>query len=183
MARQTRYMGSAGLAFAEYREMNKLSKLSEQGWFLEKFAFFGYKLRKGTPRKLIYCLDIRSLEADERSGYMDIFEAGGWRHVCSAGDLHIFAAEPGTESIYTDHSTTYEKYMRALRSFKALMLVMLAVTAAGLGISYMAEEVWSHDTARLISIVALSVSSALLVPSVMVYTAYWLRVRKLRSRI
>ncbi|MEK8126564.1 DUF2812 domain-containing protein [Paenibacillus filicis] len=176
-AKQTHYVGSAGLAFAERIEMNKLSRLAAKGWLLESFAFLGYRLRRGTPRNLVYVLDIRRLKQDEREEYFHIFEAGGWQHVCSQGELHIFAAEPGTEAIYTDPSTARDKYARAVRVGQSATLLMAALTLAGSGLRY-AGEVWGNSTLiPYIGVGASLVGLTLLVPSIMVYAAYWLRLR------
>jgi len=178
---KTRYMGSAGLAFAEQGEMKKLGKMSEQGWLLERLAFLGYRLLRGTPHKLDYCLDIRLLDETEKNDYFDIFAAGGWKHVTSEGSFHIFSAEPGTEPIYTDRDTMRDKYTRVGRISRLFTVVMLILTLAVWGLLYISTEIWSSVIARNAAFAALTVCAALLVPSIMVYTAYVWRIRKLKS--
>lgn len=181
MDKKTRYMASAGLAFAEHKEMNKLSKLSEQGWFLEKFSFLGYTLRNGPSHKLIYCLDIRQLQENELNNYREIFEAGGWNHVCSSGDLHVFSAEPGTEPIYTDRTSTFEKYSRTLSLYKMASFILLVLTIGIIGLLYLSAEVWQNVIIQNAAAVGLVFFSILLVPSIMMFVAYSLRVNKLKS--
>ncbi|ASA20465.1 DUF2812 domain-containing protein [Paenibacillus donghaensis] len=177
----TRYKPSVGLAFGEQLEMNKLSQLSEQGWFLERFALFGYRLRRAPAHKLIYCLDMRRLEAGEREDYLEIFAAGQWQHVCSGGEFHIFAAEPGTAPIYTDTATLLDKYTQIFRTSKLLAFSLLAMTLAAALLFCLSAVVWDNATVRHTAWVALSILIIPLVPSLMVYTAYRLRIRRLKA--
>jgi hypothetical protein len=106
---KVKYIYNGGLAFSEEKDMQRLNDFAKKGWFLESFALlgFGYKLRKGKPKELVYNLDYR-IDADEE--YFSLFEASGWSLICSAGHLHIFAAPAGTKPIYTDQQTLREKY-------------------------------------------------------------------------
>src|SRR5665648_40036 len=73
----TRYVPSLGLAFAEKKEMEKLSKLAEEGWILDSFAFLGYKLCKRNVEKLIYSVDYNDPPHAEQEEYLQIFREGG----------------------------------------------------------------------------------------------------------
>ena len=44
---RTKYMMSGGLAFSEQKDLEKLSKLSSEGWHVRKFSFLGYTLEQG----------------------------------------------------------------------------------------------------------------------------------------
>lgn len=107
--KEVKYVYNGGLAFSEDRDMQRFSDYAREGWFLESFAYLGfsYKLRKGTPKKLVYSLDYRK-NADEE--YFALFEASGWSLVCSQAHIHIFSAPVGTKPIYTDQDTLLEKY-------------------------------------------------------------------------
>lgn len=179
--KETRYMSSMGLAFAEQREMRKLSRLAAQGWLLESFAFAGYALRRGQPQNLIYSLDMQAVGKEELEEYRETFRAGGWRPVCSAGEMHIFAAAPGTRPIHSDPGTHLEKYRRMSRITLLLTLVFLAITFAGIAVlaTGLSEEVRILTQAVWL---LLSLSAAVGIPSLMMHIAYRIRSRSLRIR-
>lgn len=108
-----RFIIGRGLAFSETKEMQHLSKLAEEGWFLESPAFcgFGYKLCRGEKQELQYCIDYQKLTKEESIDYFDMFAAAGWNHVMTVGNvIHYFTAAPGTKPIYSDQTTLLEKY-------------------------------------------------------------------------
>jgi len=124
--RNTKYVSSGGVAFSESKDMKKLSKYAKNGWLLESFAPFGYKLRKGESKNIEYSLDYRE-EADD--DYFAYFEEAGWSHVCSLGNqIHMFNAPSGTTPIYTDKLTTVEKYATEKKRMKKVALPTLIVT-------------------------------------------------------
>lgn len=181
--KQTRYIASKGLAFAEQGEMDKLSKLSEEGWMLERFSLFGFGfiVRKGAAHKRTYCLDIQHVPQKNEKEYRDIFVEGGWNYVCSAGDMHIFAAEPGTGPIHTDRTTLYEKYSKIARTSKIFALVMTLLTLLTCALMYLSDKIWNHILLYNVSAVALIPCAMLFLPSLMVYIAYSLRLKALSA--
>lgn len=174
----TRYLPSWGLAFAEKREMEKLSKLSEQGWILQSFASLGYKLCKGKQEKLIYSLDYQVLSPAEHEEYFNIFEIGGWTHVCSQGSIHVFASKPGTQPIYSDRNTMIEKYKRAITSWR-LSAVVFSLLAS---VCIVLPILFDYDFA-LIKVLGLLgwLSIILAVPSLMTYMAFVLKLGRLNK--
>lgn len=115
----TKHIMSKGLAFAEGKEMETLSKESKEGWLLYKFGILGYKLKKAAPQKLQYSIDYRS-NADEE--YFSYFKEAGWTHACSIGNAaHIFSAPEGTAPIYTDN-TESEKYISQYEQTKSIAI-------------------------------------------------------------
>ncbi|WP_438490988.1 DUF2812 domain-containing protein [Paenibacillus sp. IHBB 3054] len=179
--KQTRYVISKGLAFAEDADMNKLSALSEKGWFLDHFSLFGYVIRRGKPHKQIYCLDIRELPKEEEAEYHNIFADSGWTYVCSAGDLHIFSAEPGTVPIHTDRATIYDKYTKVARISKIAAFVTLLLTLGSIALRFLSTKVWNSLLLENTSFVVVMLCVMGFVPSTMVYIAYSLRLRKFSS--
>lgn len=179
--KQTRYVISKGLAFAEESEMKKLGALSEEGWFLDHFSLFGFIVRKGLPHKLIYCLDIRQLQKEEEQEYKDIFADSGWNFVCSSGDLHIFSAEPGTVPLHTDRETSYVKYSRVVRISRTMAFITLMLTVASILLRYVSTNIWNQMLLQNFSFVAMMLCVMVLVPSLMVYIAYSLRLRSFSS--
>jgi cytochrome c oxidase subunit IV len=177
---QTRYQLSAGLAFAEEKEMDKLGKLAAEGWLLEGFAFLGFRLRKGQPQQLVYSLDIQDVRENERREYAETFRASGWQFVCSAGNMHIFSAAPGTLPIYSDQSSLREKYKEAIGFFKWASLILWLLFAAGVALrSYVDWEQYSIIYRNILAAVPLLL--VLAVPSLMVFVAYLVRLRRLKQ--
>jgi hypothetical protein len=127
--KDVKYVLNRGLAFSEDRDMQNFSDYAKEGWFLESFAFlgFGYKLRKGTPKKLIYSLDYRKDADDE---YFSLFKASGWSLVCSEAHIHIFSAPVGTKPIYTDQDTLIEKYEQEKNTMGRYALTFLLAAIA-----------------------------------------------------
>ncbi|WP_052092196.1 DUF2812 domain-containing protein [Paenibacillus sp. FSL H7-0357] len=179
--KQTRYVITKGLAFVEEEDMNKLSALSEKGWFLDHFSLFGYVIRRGEPHKQIYCLDIRELPKEEEAEYHNIFADSGWTYVCSAGDFHIFSAEPGTVPIHTDRATIYDKYTKVARISKTSAFITLLLTLGSIALRSLSTKVWNSSLLEYSSLVVLVLCVMAFVPSTMVYIAYSLRLRKFSS--
>ncbi|CDM69061.1 putative membrane protein [Clostridium bornimense] len=107
---KNKYVGISGLAFNEEEDMKKLSEYAKEGWLLDSIVGgFFYKLRKDTPRNIIYSLDYQD-NADEE--YFSIFKEAGWELVVSIGNkMNIFSAPAGTKSIYSDLDTEIDKYL------------------------------------------------------------------------
>lgn len=177
--KQTRYIPSKGLAFAEQNEMNKLSRLSEKGWLLERFSLFGsgFIVRRGPAHKQLYCLDIQHVPQKDENEYREMFADSGWAYVCSAGDMHIFVAEPGTVPIHTDRSTLYEKYRKITRTSKIFAIVVMLLTLITCVLLYLSGQVWNLELLQNISHVSLLLCAVFFLPSLMVYIAYSLRLR------
>ncbi|GGP09789.1 DUF2812 domain-containing protein [Oceanobacillus neutriphilus] len=127
--RQTKYMMSDGLAFSEEKDMEKLRRLSLKGWHVCDFKFMGYILEKGESSDYIYNLDYRSLEEGEEEEYFDLFLSSGWSHVASEAGIHLFRAEPGTKSIYSDLDTTAEKYKSSSDPMIKMAISLFFITA------------------------------------------------------
>ncbi|WP_071394812.1 DUF2812 domain-containing protein [Bacillus tuaregi] len=125
---QKKYMMSGGLAFSEDKDMEKLRQLSLKGWHVSDFKFMGYTLEKGESSEYIYSIDYRSLKEDEKEEYFDFFEASGWGHIASQGDIHLFRAQPGTTPIYSDRDTTIDKYVNSNDSMKRLTIPIVILT-------------------------------------------------------
>jgi general stress protein CsbA len=126
---KTRYIMSAGLAFFENKDMEKLHRFSLKGWHVSDFKFMGYTLKKGESSDFIYSVDYRSLKDEEKGEYVEFFSSSGWHHIATQGTVHLFRASPGTNPIYSDQDTTVEKYDNSIRSMKntAIGLVLLTV--------------------------------------------------------
>ena len=71
--RQTKYITSGGLAFAEDKDMEKLRSYSLSGWHVRNFQFMGYMLEKGERAEYIYSVDYRLLKDNEEEEYFDFF--------------------------------------------------------------------------------------------------------------
>ncbi|MBA2176249.1 DUF2812 domain-containing protein [Halobacillus locisalis] len=144
-----KYVVSRGLAFGEEKDMAKLTSYAKQGWVLERFAPFGFLLKKGKVQHLSFAVDYNKDPDDE---YFAYFEQAGWTHMCSGVDyIHVFSSPEGTQPIYSDRETTLEKYevekkntgMVALPSLIATILLFICGNLEG--VSGLMEEVliWS----------------------------------------
>ncbi|RLL48328.1 DUF2812 domain-containing protein [Oceanobacillus piezotolerans] len=126
--RQTKYITSGGLAFAEEQDMGKLRRYSLKGWHVRDFKFMGYTLEKGESRDYIYSIDYRPLNEDEKEEYLEFFSSSGWSHVTSEANIHLFRANSGTNPIYSDQDTTVEKYKNLNSSMKNVSISLFLST-------------------------------------------------------
>ena len=177
MRKKKKYMPSLGLAFSEGYEMRKLSEMAEKGWSLESFAFLGYRFRKTEPKKVIYSVDYRVEKGADLEEYYDIYQAGGWKHVCSSGNIHIFSSEPGTLPLYTDRVTLQEKYDSIFRTTRMLTVFFMLL-------SIVTFILWQQSNPGSMEIAAENLfylSLAITTPCVMTFLAYRIRIRVLRN--
>jgi hypothetical protein len=123
-----KYITSGGLAFSEEKDMKKMQRYSRKDWHVRDFAFMGYTLEKGEEKEYIYSVDYRNLTEGEEEEYFDFFDASGWSHVVSQGNIHLFRAEPGTVPIYSDKETTKVKYANSSKSIVPFTLLIIFIT-------------------------------------------------------
>lgn len=143
-----KYMSSWGLAFAEEREMKKLQQMAAEGWHLEKFAPLGYTLVEGEPMDVRYSLDYRQRPDED---YFELFAASGWEHVTSTGDeIHVFKGRPDAIPLYTDQTTTHDKYAQVERQMGKAALVCLVIS---IGLMLLLQLNWSGTAEAIIWIV------------------------------
>ncbi|KGE17177.1 DUF2812 domain-containing protein [Paenibacillus wynnii] len=178
--KETRYIGSWGLAFAEEKEMKKLSNWASKGWLFESFGFLGFKLRKGEAQNLVYSIDYNTLQANELQDYYDTFRAAGWEAVCSLSNIHVFSAKPGTVPIYTDRATSYDKYNRAIVNFKWSSLLFGLLTLIGFAAYYYSDNYGLGIALTQVLLIFATLCLMIALPSAMVYCAY--RFRKMRLK-
>lgn len=151
-----KYMASWGLAFAEDKEMDKLSRMAAEGWHLEKFAPLGYTLVEGEPTEVKYSLDYRK-QPDE--DYFELFSASGWEHVTSTGDeIHIFKGNLDARPLYSDVETTHEKYLKVERQMGKLALPLLIIW---IGLMALLSLNWSNFMENAILAIEMIVTVAL----------------------
>ncbi|MBU5484549.1 DUF2812 domain-containing protein [Clostridium sp. MSJ-11] len=183
-----KYLINMGLAFEEDRMMKKLSKMAKEGWILEKMTIFKYKLVKAEPKELIYSMDSKQLDDDkdkdkdkDKDEYFEFFKSSGWEHMCSLNDIHFFSAPPNTIPIYTDEENYLSKYSSSKEIYKKTLftsvglLIIIALIEYFLG--YKMPGTILEDILFIIGII----SVALVVPSLMVVTAYFLKEKKIKA--
>ncbi|WP_058300573.1 DUF2812 domain-containing protein [Gorillibacterium timonense] len=181
---ETRYIPSMGLAFAEESEMRKLSQLAAQGWLFESFAFLGFRLRRGEPQMLEYCLDMHSVDKGDLEEYWETFRSAGWKPICSSSGMHIFSAAPGTKPIYSERTTHREKYKRMSRvtgwsALIALLLFAIFVIVVrdpfAIGGNHLRDQLLDGVT-----FVGAALCLIIGVPSLMMYIAYKWRLGRIK---
>lgn len=124
---KTKYIMSEGLAFAEQKDMEKLSRYAAKGWHVKRFAFMGYILEQGAPKDVIYTVDYRELGEDNEE-YFDLFTATDWEYVASSGNTHLFCGIPDVKPIYSDRETTVEKYKNLAQPMHIATIPLTALT-------------------------------------------------------
>jgi Protein of unknown function (DUF2812). len=174
-----KYLMNMGLAFDEDRIIKKLGQLSKDGWRLKEMTLFRYKLIKGELEELVYSLDYKEICRDEEDEYFGLFESSGWKHMCSYGPFHFFAAPPNTVPIYTDKENHIAKYKSTKDIYhKTLFYCIIVLTALAL-LEYFAGSVLKNTIFKHILLSVEVLSTALAVPSLMVSVAFFIRERKI----
>ncbi|MFD1929586.1 DUF2812 domain-containing protein [Sporosarcina siberiensis] len=163
---KTKYMMSGGLAFTEAADMKKLRRKSLEGWHLKRFRCAGYEFEKGESEDLIYSIDYRLLEPDEKDEYFEMFTVGGWTPVCSEYNMHIFKADKGTVPIYSDAESARDKINRL-----AIPVKKFTVLIVGLTILFGILMKFTSGSIQNVSLFFFNCALILAVPSVMTYLA------------
>lgn len=176
--KETKYMLSLGLAYFEQAEMKRLNKKSREGWHLKKLSFMGYILEKGEPEDIVYSVDYRFLKDDESAEYIDMFQLGGWEHVFTEHNLHIFKARRGTKPIYSDNDTRVEKYNRLQRWWGYTSLIFLSMLIISLLIMWQ-----TSGSLASIANIGFSIAVILGLPSVLTYVTVFIRKRKTKKEV
>lgn len=168
----TKYVMSGGLAFSEEKDMEKLQRLSLQGWHVRNFKFMGYTLEKGTSTDYIYSVDYRLLKKEEAEEYFDFFSSAGWTHIASQGEIHLFRALPGTKPIHSDRETVVEKHDNLGNSIKWLTISLDFLTVL-LWIGALISTGTLHQTLTILAVILTVVAIPLTWTLITVYTNKW----------
>jgi|LGVE01.1.fsa_nt_gb hypothetical protein len=168
-----------GLAFEEEKLMRKFEKMASEGYLLESAGIVSYKLVKATPVQCLYTMDYKILGGDDN--YFEIFESGGWEHVCSLADAHFFRGKVDTVPIYTDKNSCIEKYKTVLHRF--LVPLILSILGVMLSVLYnqFLSEIIKSDILNKVSYVILLISAMMFLPSIMTTAALKRRIDKIRG--
>jgi len=117
--RKHKYRWGNGFAFGEEKDMKMLEKMAANGYALVDMNDFGiYRFERAQPEECSYSVDYFEAKtgSEEHGEYIEIFESGGWKHVCSAcGFYHWFKASKGTTPIYTDNDDLSLKHVKMRR--------------------------------------------------------------------
>ncbi|RST76072.1 DUF2812 domain-containing protein [Siminovitchia acidinfaciens] len=162
----TKYIMSYGLAFFEGKDMDKLRQKALKGWHLKRFRFAGYELEKGECEDVIFSIDYRTLQPDEKSEYFEMFSYAGWTHVCSSHDMHIFKAKKGAVPIYSDVESSRDKMVRLAKSLR----IAVAFFVGSAVISWLMMTLTSGFVQN-ISKWAFQISYIFTIPAIMTYMA------------
>ena len=126
-----KYLTSEGIAFSEKKDLQKLREYAAQGWIVKRYKGMGYELEEGQREDVVFSIDVNRLARGEEEEYFGMFLAGGWEHVCSSYNTHLFKATPGTPPIYTDKESEAGKFNRLLTSITPLSLYSLIALVIG----------------------------------------------------
>ncbi|MFQ6391700.1 DUF2812 domain-containing protein [Priestia aryabhattai] len=177
--KKTKYIMSGGTAFSEEKDLKKLSDYAKKGWVLDRFALFGYKLKKVEPQEIQYSMDFQP-DADEE--YFMYFEEAGWSHVCSVGNqIHIFSASMRIKPIYSDKATTIERYEREKKQMGKAALITLTISVVFLLFNLMSSYGWLPAVVGNISEILLIISIIILIFPGLPYLSYLHKLNKMRK--
>ena len=114
----------------------KLTKLSAEGWHLEKIGTLAWKFRLGEPKQLRYAVtyapsasafNSRPTEAEE--DLADLCAQAGWVRIANQAQLHIYRNDdPGAVPLETDEGERLKTIRRSMKKhFFPTELLMIAI--------------------------------------------------------
>lgn len=162
---------SAGLAFEPGKDLATFAEMAAQGKHLAGTARLGHGWRfvEGAPQDVVFDL---AYERDPDADYLEYFRAAGWAHVLTAGDVHIFKADPGTPPVHTGGESRREELLRERNRFAGFsLLALLLFAAVGLGASHVDWNAWLELVLLLAALVPV-------VYTALPLTGYWYRSRR-----
>lgn len=115
-----------------------LESMAEKGWMLQSISMNFFKFKKIEPRKISYSVDtlhkisiFDTKDNDEVLEYRRSREADGWRFICQANKVQIFASEYEWEtiSIYKEPEELFKSIYKSsyYYVFNQLAIVILFV--------------------------------------------------------
>jgi len=132
------YESGMGLAFSESRDIEMCDRMAAEGYALVSVNKLGvYKFERAEPEEFGYSVDYSDVKPGKEgfAEYLEIFESGGWKYVCSCEIFHYFKAPKGTTPIYTDNANLAQKYERIRKHtiWGTLGIALAAIAAFALG--------------------------------------------------
>lgn len=178
MEKKYKYILNMGLAFDEDRAIKKISAMAKKGWILEKMTLFRYRLVKSEQKDLVYSMDYKELEKNDDE-YFLLFENSGWKHMCSYGPFHFFAASPGSVPIYTDKENYLNKYSSCNKTYKTTAVISLSILILVALIQILLGNKISGTMLGNVLFFIGVVSAIFAAPSIMVAIAYHRREKRI----
>lgn len=143
---------SSGLAFTPHKDLELFSQMAAQGKHLTGVSSIGHSwtFTDGPPENAIFDL---AYEAHPTQEYFEIFEAAGWTHVLSMGDVQIFKAPPGTVAVHTSAESRFEELGIQRSKFARYSMLTLSVFAVVLWMLKMVS--WHPALEQLVLVLSL----------------------------
>ena len=100
-------------AWQEGKEEEWLSKMSGEGWHLNKVGFCNYEFVKGEPKDIIYKFDYKPFRNKKIDDYITLFEDSGWEYIARFAGWFYFRTEAKKDynlELYNDNASKIKKY-------------------------------------------------------------------------
>jgi hypothetical protein len=112
-------------AWQEGKEEEWLSKMSGEGWHLNKVGFCNYEFVKGEPKDIIYKFDYKPFRNKKIDDYITLFEDSGWEHIAMFAGWFYFRTEAKKDynlELYNDNASKIKKY----KTLRWLLIIVCA---------------------------------------------------------
>ncbi len=168
----TRREISAGLAFAEEYDLQRLRKWAAEGWHLVKINGMFMVLEQVTPEQVNFAIDYQDSPDSE---YFEMCAAADWQHVTSIeSHIHLFKSVLGTVAIFsaTDAIT---KYQRAARMFAIPALWSSVGLVVSLVLLFGVVQLWlmaQQDTMMVMSVEIIAAIIIVVIATLSIFTAF-----------
>lgn len=120
---------NSGLAINPERELRLFRTMAAKGEHLigTSYAGHGWEFEPGEKEDVIF--DMVN-EADADDDFFAMCKEGGWTHVISLADTHIFKAQPGTVALHTDDGLKVEALESRRNAFAKASAVSIVIFIA-----------------------------------------------------
>lgn len=170
-----------------------LESMAEKGWMLQSISMNFFKFKKIKPRKISYSVDtlhkisiFDTKDNDEVLEYRRCREADGWRFICQANKVLIFASEYEWEtiSIYKEPEELFKSIYKSSYYYVFNQLAIVIVFMANIYFQFFSRtpDDWlSSNSSIVLSILMVTIILINLIEVVSFFCWYLRTKRKLKE--
>ena len=165
----------------------KLTKLSAEGWHLERIGTLGWKFRRGEPKQVRYAVtyapsasafNSRPTEAEE--DLTDLCAQAGWVRVANQAQLHVYRNEdPGAVPLETDEAERLKNIRKSMKKHffpTEFLLIVLFLMQFAMHCSTLTRyPARTLSSPMMVSTLGMSLFVALIHGILTVNAIWWLR--------
>lgn len=128
-----KYLPCMGVALMSSYDVERLKRLSRQGWHVTGMAARSmlYRLERGEPHPYDYCAVVGKRPSHE---LLELYKESGWEPIAVEDDFQVLRSDGKAAPPYTDEATRNEAILENRRRYGSFAAVCLLVAIAILSI-------------------------------------------------